>query len=132
MRYIITENRLNNAIMEYISELYDVSDINWTNPYMYDDETGEEYEDGDIIDFYKGDYEGPYDSDFCFRWYQPEYYHNKGQIKEWRMAPILEVHENEGNTLNSYFGDKWHEPFKRWFQENFEMPVKTIKVGILE
>jgi hypothetical protein len=48
------------------------------------------------------------------------------------MAPILEVHENEGNTLNSYFGDKWHEPFKMWFNENFEMPVKTIKVGISE
>ena len=130
MKYIITENRLNSAIIEYINELYDVSDINWTHPYEYNDETDEEYEDGNIVDFYKGDYEGPYDSDFCFRWYDPEYYAGGDYVGLQKKCPILEVHENEGETLNAYFGDKWHEPFKRWFEENFELPIKTIEVGI--
>jgi hypothetical protein len=130
MKYTITEGRLNNAIIEYLNELYNVADINWVNPYQYDDDTGEEWEDNNIIDFYKGDYDGPYDSDFCFRWIGPEYYSKEGPIALYKMSPILEVHENEGNTLNSYFGDKWRELFKKWFKENFELPIKTIEIGI--
>ena len=28
--------------------------------------------------------------------------------------------------LDGYFGDMWHEPFKKWFKEHFELPVKMI------
>lgn len=129
MKYVITENKLNNTIIEYIDSLYDINNINWTNPYMYDEDTGEEYEDGNIIDFYIGDYDGPYDSDFCFRYYTEEYfldgspeYHDKG--------PLLEVHDEVAESLDGYFGDFWHEPFKKWFESNFELSVKTVKKGI--
>jgi hypothetical protein len=130
MKYIITESRLNDTIIEYLNNIYDVSDINWTNPYDYDDETDEEGENPNIIEFYRGDYEGTYDSDYVFMWYAPEHFPGPENISWFEDAPILEIHENEGETLNAYFGDKWHEPFKRWFEENFELPIKTIEVGI--
>ena len=130
MKYVITESRLNNTIIDYLNQMYDVDDINSTNPYAYDDSTGEEWEDNNIVDFYRGDYNGPYDSDFVFRWIDPEYYAGGDYVGLQRKCPILEVHENEGNVLNSYFGDKWHEPFKIWFEENFNLPVKTVEVGI--
>ena len=130
MKYLILESRLNNSIIDYLNKLYDVSDISWTNPYDYDDETGEEGEDPNTIDFYRGDYEGTYDSDFVFKWYDPEYYAGGDYIGLQNKCPILEVHENEGDILNGYFGDMWHEPFKKWFEEHFELPIKTIEVGI--
>lgn len=126
MKYVITESKLNGVIIEYLNGLYDVADINWVNPYQYDDETGEEWEDDNIIDFYKGDYDGPYDSNFLFRWIGPE----RDDSYEYHNAPFLEVHEEQGEILNAYFGDRWKEPFKAWFKKNFELPIKTIKVGI--
>ena len=42
MKYVITESKLEESIVYYINELFDVNDINWTYPLEYDDETGEE------------------------------------------------------------------------------------------
>ena len=128
MKYIITESKLNSAITEYLNELYDIDDIHWTHPYTFNDETGEEYEDPNLITYYRGDYDGPFDSDFVFQWIDPEHY--EGYIGLQRKCPILEVHDREGEILDSYFGDKWHEPFRIWFEINFEFPVKTVEVGI--
>jgi hypothetical protein len=130
MNYIIKEGRLQKAIYEYINEMFDVDDINWTHPYAYDDNTEEEWEDSNVIDYYRGDYEGSYDSDFVFRWIDPEYYAGGDYIGLQKKCPILEIHDKEGDILNSYFGSHWHEPFKKWFEENFRLPVKTIEVGL--
>ena len=51
MKYVITESKLNGVIIEYLDELYDISDINSVNPYQYDDETGAEWEDDHLMDF---------------------------------------------------------------------------------
>jgi len=130
MKYIITESRLKNTIIEYLNELYDVDDINSTNPYEYDSETEEEYEDPNVLEYYRGDYDGPHDSDFVFRWIDPEYFAGGDYVGLQKKCPILEVHDTEGETLDAYFGNNWHAPFKEWFQVNFRLPVKTIKVGI--
>jgi hypothetical protein len=130
MKYIITESKLNNTIIEYLNNMFDVDDINSVNPYQYDDDTGEEWEDNTIVDFYKGDYDGPYDSDFCFRWYDPEHYSGGDYVGLQKKCPIIEINDTEGEILNSYFGDRWHIPFKIWFEENFRLPVKTVEVGI--
>ena len=130
MKYVITESRLNNTIIDYLNQMYDVDDINWTNPYEYNSQTGEEYEDPNVIDYYRGDYGGPYDSDFVFRWIDPEYYAGGDYVGLQKKCPILEVHDIEGETLDAYFGNHWHEPFKIWFTENFRLPVKTIETGI--
>jgi hypothetical protein len=43
MKYLITESRLEENILYYINELFDVNDINWTHPVEYDEETIKKY-----------------------------------------------------------------------------------------
>lgn len=130
MKFIICENKLNQIIYNYIDEMLDSNDIYSTNPLVYDEETGEEYEDPNRIEFYIGDYEGPNDSDFVFNWYSVKYFSGGDYSGLKRKSPILEIRGNEAQTLTSYFGDNWHEPLKKWFQNNFELPVKTVEIGL--
>ena len=67
MKYLITESKLEESILYYIDELFDITDINWTNPPEYDEETGEEWDDDNRVVFYIGDYEG--EDEGCFYWY---------------------------------------------------------------
>jgi hypothetical protein len=130
MRYIISESKLEKSIYDYIDSMYDVNELNWVHPYEYDDETGYEGESDSVIDFYVGDYEGPWDSDFKFRWIDTDYY-DEEDVESRAKTPLLEVHENEGEVLNSYFGDLWKGPMKKWFEKKLGFyNIKTIKVGI--
>ena len=71
MKYVITESKLEETIMNYFDELFDIQDLHWTHPYEYDDESGEEGDDENRIEFYKGDYS---DMDTCFRYYKCGYF----------------------------------------------------------
>lgn len=122
MRYIITESRLEENILHYINQLFDVNDINWTNPIEDDDETGEEWEDDNRVVFYVGDYEG--DDGGCFYWYACDYFNPNSPAS--KNCPMVSVELEYKKQLDGYFGDLWHEPFKKWFKEHFELPVKTI------
>jgi hypothetical protein len=128
MKYILSENRIEKVIFEYFDKTYDLSDINYTNPYTYDDRTGEEYEDPNIITFYKGDYQGPYDSEFIFVWVDKYYYDD--DEPSFNYAPILEVHEDQSKVFDAYFGDLWLKPMKKWFNENFKLPVNILRKRI--
>ena len=123
MKYIITESKFENLVIEYLDELFDVEDINWTYAQEWDEDTNQHQEDENAIVSYIGDYNG--DDDGCFRWYECEYF-NEGSIPR-EICPIVNVEHPHDLKLNGYFGDKWHEPFKKWFTKNFNLPVKTIE-----
>ena len=122
MKYLITESKLEESILYYIDELFDITDINWTNPPEYDEETGEEWDDDNRVVFYIGDYEGA--DEGCFYWYSCDYFNPNSPASE--KCPMVSVEVRYEKQLNAYFGDLWHEPFKKWFKEHFELPVKTI------
>jgi len=122
MKYIITESRLEEHILHYINKLFDVNDINWTNPIEDDDETGEEWEDDNRVVFYVGDYEG--EDGGCFYWYACDYFNPNSPAS--KKCPMVSVELEYKKQLDGYFGNLWHEPFKKWFKEHFELPVKTI------
>lgn len=122
MKYVITESKLESAIITYLDEIFDVNDINWTYRYDYDDD-GFENEDENQIVFYVGDYNG--EDDGCFMWYGCEYFDKGSKAKE--LCPIVQLERPYDIKLNGYFDDKWHEPFKKWFTDNFKLPVKTIE-----
>jgi hypothetical protein len=128
MKYILSENRIEKVIFEYFDKTYDLSDINYTNPYTYDDRTGEEYEDPNVLTFYKGDYQGPYDSEFIFVWVDKYYYDDDDPW--FNVSPILEVHEDQAKVFDGFFGDLWLNPMKKWFNENFQLPVNTLRKRI--
>jgi hypothetical protein len=122
MKYLITESKLEESILYYIDKLFDITDINWTHPLDYDLETGEEWDDDNRVVFYIGDYEG--EDEGCFYWYSCDYFNPNSPASE--KCPMVSVEVQYEKQLNAYFGDLWKEPFKKWFKEHFELPVKTI------
>lgn len=112
---------MEESIYNYIDKMFDVDNINWSYPYEYDDETGEEGEDDNRIEFYVGDYE---DEDVCFRWTNCEYFNKDSPAQD--ICPELAVESPYSGILDGYFGDLWHLPFMKWFTEKFDLPVKTV------
>ena len=123
MKYIITESKLDETITNYIDELFDVDNINWTHPLDYDLETGEEWDDVNRVVFYIGDYEG--EDEGCFYWYECDYFNPNSPASE--KCPMVNIETQYENQLNGYFGDKWKEPFRKWFKFHFDLPVRTIE-----
>lgn len=123
MKYIISESKLDKIVMDYLDEIFEIDDLNWTHPYDYDDETGEEGEDENRIEFYIGDYQG--DQEGCFRWYACDYFKEGSYAKD--ICPTISIENEYSSRLNGYFGDKWHKPFKKWIKLHFNLPVKTIE-----
>ena len=122
MKYIITESRLESAIMEYLNKVFPSDNVYFTNPTEYDYETGENYDDDTRVEFYLGDYEN---EDTIFRWYDCEYFYENSDPRE--RCPMVTVEHPYDNTLDGFFGNRWEEPFKKWFTENFDLPVKTVE-----
>lgn len=129
MKIIITESKLYQEVIDYLNETYDVDNIGWT--YETDD-WGNEMDYGMM--FYMNDFE---DDENIFKWYDKGYwesdvidpYYSNENIKKWiEQSPILWFDDTDTlNTLNGYFGDRWYQPFKDWFLDNFNLPIKTIE-----
>ena len=130
MKIIITENKLTNSIYNYIDETFNPNNMDWV--YGMDDG-----EDGDLVDykenknfliFFNGDWEGEEDSDSVFHYFDVDFYDkNDSSHKPFRdKTPILEVLSEYGRHLDTMFDNHWHEPMKKWFQDNFNLPVKTL------
>ena len=69
MKYIITENRLNNYILKYIEEKYPIDKINYGE--TYDDDGNL---DSSAYDFYFTDYDPDEYDGTIFRWYGKDYW----------------------------------------------------------
>ena len=122
MKYIITENRLNNFIIQYIEKKYPVRDINYTEG---EDDYGNP--DDSAYEFYLGDYD---DNETIFRWYGKEYWEgDNDEILRNRIerSPILYFEDSrEPTKLDKMFGEHWKPVFKKWFYDNFDLEINTI------
>jgi len=123
MKYIITESRLNQAIVDYINKLFPIDEINYINPYDYDDETDEEGDDENRVEFYIGDYDEG--DNTIFRWYDCDYFFLYSEPR--KRCPLIVVEDQYKRELDGFFNDLWHEPFKKWIMKNFDLPVKTVE-----
>ena len=126
MKLIITENKLFNSVYNYIDKTFNPSEMGWVYG-VDEDEDGYpdiNSENENFLIFYQGDWQGEYDSDMVFHYFEKEYYDtHSGYYKD---APILEVLGEYSKHLDNMFGNHWEEPMKKWFQDNFNLPVKTI------
>jgi hypothetical protein len=128
MKIIITESKLNQAVIDYLNKTYDTNNIGWE--YGIDDWGNEvDY----AIKFYQGDYD---EDDTLFRWYGEDYwgseesesYSDKLCQEKKDKSPILYFEDDVIlRTLNGYFGNNWKQPFIEWFWDKFHVPVKTIE-----
>lgn len=129
MKYVIKENKIEKLILNYLETYFTDESIDWTYPLEYD-EYGNDWEETNILDFYTGDWEGYNDSNFIFRWYDPEYYAGGDYKGLFDKSPILEIREDVFEDLQNMFGNLWEEPFKKWFEDKFRLNVKTLDKGI--
>ena len=102
--------------------MYDVVNIRWEHPMEIDGWN----EDLDRLIFYKEDE----DYKIIFNWYDKSYWNAERSDyakRFYEKSPILDFENaNDLDSLNGYFGDIWVPVFKKWFQDNFRIPVKSI------
>jgi hypothetical protein len=123
MKYVISESQLDKAILKYFDELFQVDNINFHFPLEYDEDTGEEYEDGNRINYFIGDFDDGEND--IFKWYNCDYFDQGSYART--ICPTVDIETKYVDILDGYFGDKWIEPFKTWFVKNFDDPVKTVE-----
>jgi hypothetical protein len=130
MKYIITENRLNNLVVKYLEHMFKDKIYNESG-FNYDIDDDDE----NLIMFYDNDYKNNIEHEPLFEYIFKEYYDNLDPDSSWVIinkwadkAPLIEIIRNEFvETLNSTFGrGEWKPGFKIWFEKTFELPVKTI------
>ena len=130
MKVVITENKLTNSIYNYIDETFNPNNMDWVYG-LGEDEDGYldiDKENENFLIFFNGEWEGEEDSDSVFHYFDVDFYDkNDPSHKPFRdKTPILEVLGEYGRHLDTMFDNHWHEPMKKWFQDNFNLPVKTL------
>ena len=128
MKYVITESKLFDVIYQYFDDYLNINEIDLVYGPSIDDDG---YIDNDIANedyliFYTGgDWNGEENTDIVFNYFTVNYYKNEsGSWKD--KAPILEVMGGYGEHLDNLFNELWKKPMAKWFQNNFNLPVKTV------
>jgi hypothetical protein len=126
MKIIITENKVFDTIYKYFDKTFDPNEIDWV--YGTDVNDDGDFDDNEnFLIFFKGDWEGEEDSDVIFHYVEEEYYSDEPSSKPFKDdAPILDVINEYAEHLDTMFGNHWKGPMKKWFQDNFNLPVKTV------
>ena len=121
MKYIITENRLNNFILKYINEKYPVDEINYGEG--YDDDGNPDYSS---YRFYFGGYDDDEYEGNIFEWYDKDYWDGDNPLAKSRIeeSPILFF--DDLKKMDLMFGEHWKPVFKKWFLDNFGLEIKTF------
>jgi hypothetical protein len=128
MKLIITENKVFDTIYKYFDRTFNPNEIDWVyGPNEEGDDWQENPENENLLIFFKGDWYGEEDSDVIFHYFEEEYYSDEPSAKPFKdEAPILDVIDEYAVHLDTMFGKHWKEPMKKWFQDNFNLPVKTV------
>ena len=132
MKVKITENKLFNSIYNYIDKTFNPSEMDWIYG-VEEDEDGYpdvDRENENFLMFFEGDYQGNYDTDYVFHYFDVDYYDkNDPSHKPFRdQSPILEVIGEYAKHLDEMFEGHWEEPMKKWFETNFNLPAKTLSL----
>lgn len=125
MKILITENKFEQVVENHLNHVYDV---NLINSRCGEDDFGNEFPSARV--FYFGDY---FDDEVCFYWYDKEYWFDEQEYDSDNVDQLIEsspllqfANYSDVTSLNSLFGKKWEEPFKKWFEHHFGLPIKTF------
>jgi hypothetical protein len=124
MKYIISENRMNDLMQKYFDKNFNPNDMDYYYVSYEEDEEGNEIETEDAMAFYKKS-NNP-DVDVIFRYYFCEYFSEDAHVMK-QVCPILSFENDHTDTLNGFFGDMWKEFAKKWVQDNFNLSPKTVE-----
>jgi hypothetical protein len=112
MKIIITENQLNDNIIKFLDDYYDVSEIENIN--LQDEDANDE----ENLLFYTGPL-GAYHT-------IGSYFVEGLFVQNESDYPIFILNTTTKNIFDGMFGDLWETPFKIWFKNNFGLNIKTV------
>lgn len=118
MKYIITENRLNRLIYDYINNLMPELELKEDEIKNVGKQTSRI-----VVNFYSPD-----DKIIPLFLYHPLSENYDYSLEQLKKLPILFVKEKDiFINLNDMFNNEWYEPFEHWFKTNYpQYPVKTF------
>jgi len=120
MKYILTESKLQSVFNSMIKEYSDLEktekSYDW---YNYDKNR---YVDFNCINFYE-DIEEDWEDDSWILQYQSEHGHigTKEQLPILRYSPFWPF-----KNQMEMFGERFETLLKNWFEETYNLPVKTV------
>lgn len=128
LKGMFANNPTLNIYFQVFDSIFRIDDLKSEFEVVYDDdEYGDEIETEDQTHmiFNLWDVNDEYgDPTQVMNWYDVGYYLSTNTFSN--KAPYLDIDDDYLNLLQSLFGSKWKEPFKRWFEERFDLKVKTI------
>ena len=119
MKYIITESKLESAIISYLNENF-YPDYGWTDSYQEDVDKW-----GDLVFFINDVDSYIYYGCNANAGPEDEFFAGYGHLHNYE-CPLLSIYPAVSQQLNSYFGDMWKPIFKKWFEENTGLTVNQI------
>jgi hypothetical protein len=108
MKYIITESRLENIILEFLNSNFVPYD-GW-DPEGYRKELQNSTEIFLFLDNLDTD--------------ESMWYNRGGKSK--KRYPVIVIPHEKYKTLTNLFGEYWKPIFIKWFEENTKLPVKSV------
>jgi hypothetical protein len=88
-------------------------------------EEGDNYDENFLV-FYYGEWHGEHYTDIIFYYFKPEYYSDDNEFFK-KSSPVLDIVPEYAEDLIKMFGHSyWREPLKKWFEDNFKLPVKSV------
>jgi hypothetical protein len=132
--YFKTEKPLSETYYQVFDGIFQPDDIQLEFETIYGvDEDGYEDIDKDTSDethiiFNKVDQYGDAEDYQIMNWYGVGHWddNEQGRIMNTTKTPYLDIDRDYLELLNVLFGSKWKGPFKIWFEDRFNLKVKTI------
>ena len=115
MKYIISESNLNKVVKNYLESIPEFENLNLVYDNFFDWDSGVSV---DVI-FFESSPDNP----------EIEYYPVQSNPEGWNEIdieshPLLKI--NTEINLDKILGDKAEKYVKDWFEEKYELPVKTV------
>jgi hypothetical protein len=126
MKYIITESKLESAIISYLDENF-TPDYGWSYSDVYQRDV-DQY--GDVNFFINDQDSYIYYGCNANENTEDEYFSVYGHLHG-HKCPLLVIYPKVSRHLDDYFGDIWKPIFKKWFEENSGLTVNQITDNLI-
>ena len=124
MKYIITESKLESAIISYLDENF-IPDYGWNNNTRHGSYQDDVDKWGDVVFFINDTDSYIYYGCNANAGPEDEFFSGYGHLHNYK-CPLLLIYPRVGQQLSNYFGDMWKPVFKKWFEENTGLIVNQI------
>ena len=122
MKVVITENRLEKVVTDYLDDLF-YPDYGWKGNSRSDIGYQDEVDKwGDIVFFVDDQESYIYYGCNANAGPEDEFFAGYGHLHNYK-CPLLSVYPVVAKRLDSIFGDIWKPIFKKWFEDNTGLEV---------